>query len=1109
MSGSTIGGVVGAVVGAYFGNPQLGWMIGSAIGGYVDPEQISGPRLQDARTQTSRDGIAIPFGWGTFPLAGNVIAQGPVVEVKKKERQGKGGPEVTTYTYTRTYAIGLCEGPITGILQVKRNGKVVYDARTDDAIAEEVNYDGSWAGEAINRYVSQVRAANAKWSNKATFYLGDETQMPDQALEAIFGAGNVTAHRGLAYFVVEDDDVTDLAGAIPQYEVVVAGSGTASLAAPTIGTQTHSVDLDTDTSSPLYFDAPQYIDSDGGALWISYCNPYVGTAPGNVAYFGGFYNSDFSVITAESTNYLGTSPGTDDRLWPIATRYDGWCVGTAHNDGFCGLYFGGEFVADLRPTLLSPMDWWASEATYSPEFGGLIWFNQNSVYVGVRKTGITPGVTINRIYKWPLADAGGGIVPASSTSPVVTAGVFFYTNVDKLGTVRAIALDEAELVTYNDDLTEASRVALPMPLLGLDAFAVDSGLLFLWLADSDVFVYELDTFELVQTIAVTGSFASQNYRMVFTHDSLFLQSGRHIKRVDYDPTCISSVPIGWSVIPDAPDAAVSPMGEARQLCSAVVDSIATDKVPLSTIVASVCERRGITASEFEVSQLTDLVTGFVVGRETDAASIIQSLAPAYFFDPGEWDAKLRFIKRGGTAVGAINGDDLVERDGDAFESERVQEAELLRRVTVGYNDPQAAYALTTQKWERRAGTVQALGEASVELPLTLDADDAATIAKRRGLVAWGEPEKQKFSLPYRLGKYTPTDIITYTDDDGLVHTIRLMDLQDDSGVRYVESSMNSAEAYGATATGVVPRPPSITEPALRGPTLLAVMDLPIWRSSDSDTLGLYVAGCGYLGGWQGAQVDVSTDGGTSYSEAAQVTIPATIGTTTTALEAWASSEYPSVQSLTVTLPDAPESVSYEALLRYNNRAALQLDDGSWEILQYQTVVANGSDSYTLSGLLRGRYATTPGAASAGARFVLLDAAVQFVPVERHLLGETFKVRATTYGTSSDAVVASDFAFTAGASQTEWPVHGVTASRDGSDNVTVTWIGRARLGVETAPYHSTNFAGYRVTYSDGQSFDVAANVTTHTRSSAPASQTITVRPLNAITGAGPASTGITV
>lgn len=1056
MSGSTIGGAVGAVVGFYFGGPQgaqWGWMIGSAVGGYVDPTQIEGPRLQDARTQTSRDGVAIPFGWGTFPLAGNVIAQGPVVEHKKKERQGKGGPEVTTYSYTRTYAIGLCEGPITGLLQIKRNGKVVYDARTDAEIEEELTR-GGYTGLVAN-LIAKARASNSAFMNKATIYLGDETQMPDPALEAIFGAGNVPAHRGLAYFVVEDDDVTDLAGAIPQYEVVVVAAGVVSASAGKYVPATYPSFIN--AGYPLVDSADLYL-----AEGFNNASPVQSIAGNRI--------SEILAAVPEKQVFIGWR-SRSTTSWPLSL--DG------EQDDPSDNYFVSLYYSAVEPDEDTP-SW--------PPPGGAV----NGRYY--RDIGEATSARV--IVRLPGGVAPDGFVLLSGDDFVCNPTLIYAKRVEIQPTSGGVAVPDAPgfYIDPFGDVVDYTNLA-----------AVTSGT-FKGLLHSEFSTPQPN--RIVYSQYLCGPILRSDHP---DYDSQGFWEGSYSVAVasglapsgltygvDY-PNLLHSISTTHHAI-SAPEIYESGGGQA----------IETDSVSLSTIVANVCEQRGIVADEREVSQLTDLVTGFVVGRETDAASIIQSLAPAYFFDPGEWDGKLRFIKRGGTAVGSINGDDLVERDGDAFERERVQEAELLRRVTVGYNDPQAAYSLTTQKWERRAGTVQALGEASVELPLTLDADDAATIAKRRGLTAWGEPEKQKFSLPYRLSKYTPTDVLNFTDDDGQVYPIRLMDLQDDSGIRYVEASANSAEAYGATATGVVPRPPSITEPSLRGPTKLAVMDLPLWRSSDTDTLGLYVAARGYLGGWQGAQVDVSTDTGVSYSEAAQITLPATIGVTTTALAAWVSSEYPSVQTVTVTLPDAPESVSYEALLRYNNRAAIQLDDGRWEILQYQTVVANGNDSYTLSGLVRGRYATTPGAAAAEATFVLLDAAVQFVPVERHLLGQTFKVRATTYGTSSDAAVASDFAFTAGASQTEWPVHGVTATRDVSDNVTVSWIGRARLGTETAPYHSNNFAGYRVSWDDGTTVATADTTgTTYTITAAADPIDVTVTPLNSITGAGPASEVITV
>ena len=213
MSGSQIGGVVGGAIGLFVGAPQLGYAIGSAIGGYVDPVKVQGPRLTDATAQTSNVGVPLPFGYGVFPTAGNAIWADELKEQVKRQRQGKGGgTKTTTYTYTRSYAIGICEGPIYGYLQIKRNGKLVY---TSDPNAPVNDKDYS-----------------AKWLQKVTLYYGDEEQMPDSTIEAVVGAGNVAAFRGLAYIVVENDDLTDLAGAIPQYEFVVIATSVAYATSP-------------------------------------------------------------------------------------------------------------------------------------------------------------------------------------------------------------------------------------------------------------------------------------------------------------------------------------------------------------------------------------------------------------------------------------------------------------------------------------------------------------------------------------------------------------------------------------------------------------------------------------------------------------------------------------------------------------------------------------------------------------------------------------------------------------------------------------------------------------------------------------------------------------
>lgn len=528
---------------------------------------------------------------------------------------------------------------------------------------------------------------------------------------------------------------------------------------------------------------------------------------------------------------------------------------------------------------------------------------------------------------------------------------------------------------------------------------------------------------------------------------------------------------------------------------------------LAEVVADLLRRGSIEGEHVDVSRLyTDEVEGYKVATESGADAMIEALQGAWFFDPAEWDGKLRFLPRGQSAVAALTADALVASDGDALEIERVQEAELLRKVNLTTIDSSIDYTTNTQTAERRTGTVLAKAESSSEIPITAAPDFVATVALRKIKVAWGELQTYKFTLPIGYSYLTPTDVIILTDQRGRAHRMRLMDIQEDGGTLICEASEDAPWAYDAEATGTAAAPPVSTTPGLVGDTVVAVLNIPLLRDQD-DQLGYYVAAAGTGRGWYGAEVQMSTDGGASIASRLQVTVPATVGETLTALLPEVSSEYPSRQTLRVTVPDPLESVDYATLLRYNNRAAVQRADGSWEVLQFQTATQVDDDTFDLSGLVRGRYATEPLAVPAGARFVLLDDAVAFVQIQQWMLGQTVSYRGVSYGQDSDDVSWATFTVADVAAQTEWPPHGLTASRDGSNNVTVSWIPRPRLGVETAPRNSQFFAGYRLTWSDAVTEDVG-DVASHTRSSVPAGASVSVAGLNSITGPGPASETIT-
>lgn len=224
MSGSTIGGVVGGVIGAFFGAPQLGYVIGSLIGGAIDPEEFRGPSIGDAQRQTSQAGAPRPVVYGLpAPFRGNIIDGEAQARKIEQTEGGKGGPEVTTERFILTSAIRICEGPIAGVLRIWRNDQLVYDVTAD---ADFPVWSGGSAAERL-AYIAALRAKTNAFNSNIAIYLGDETQLPDPTLEAIHGVGNTPYYRGTAYIVIRDDDVTDMRGAAAQWKFQVLSAATA------------------------------------------------------------------------------------------------------------------------------------------------------------------------------------------------------------------------------------------------------------------------------------------------------------------------------------------------------------------------------------------------------------------------------------------------------------------------------------------------------------------------------------------------------------------------------------------------------------------------------------------------------------------------------------------------------------------------------------------------------------------------------------------------------------------------------------------------------------------------------------------------------------------
>jgi hypothetical protein len=198
-AGAALGGAVG---GTAFGIPLaiVGRAVGATIGQAIDQQLLgSGAgtvetgRIERFRLTGASEGTPVPTVWGRARIGGQVIWATRFKESRSTSGGGgKGGgsqPSVTSFSYSVSLAVALGHGPALRI------GRVWAD------------------GMEIDRGTVALR-----------FYPGSEDQLPDPKIEAVEGAGNAPAYRGIAYVVIEDLELAQFGNRVPQlsFEVVRA-----------------------------------------------------------------------------------------------------------------------------------------------------------------------------------------------------------------------------------------------------------------------------------------------------------------------------------------------------------------------------------------------------------------------------------------------------------------------------------------------------------------------------------------------------------------------------------------------------------------------------------------------------------------------------------------------------------------------------------------------------------------------------------------------------------------------------------------------------------------------------------------------------------------------
>ncbi len=986
MSTQLLLGVAGATVGFFAGGivgAQIGFLAGSLIGSLIDRPKQEGPRVTDLKVQVSSYGKMIPIFWGTGRIAGNVIDNTDLEEHEQKSG-GKGGPQVINFTYSMSLMIQL------GAARRFGEDVIVGCLRTwaDGRLTWDVN-----SGETC----------------PFTIYKGGQDQIVDPTFEAIHGVGEVPAYRGQALAVAADMYMTDFGNRMPQWEFdVFTGGGSIPWRVST---------FDAWPGGNMFNWSATYSDGVITTYWADNIGPNR-----YIAQYDIYGNIIAGPVTSPNTGWT-----------PVVS---GWIEQSPWAICYVNTGSGSEYYW-FKPSLTGPTIQGNRTGVTGPLFYG------NPGCMNYSKTyafGVSNGAT-TIVHRWAV-DADLQPSEADPTPTFALDALYSPSNIEFGNSFDNP--DEIWVMVHN-----------PGPTAKMWRLDQEFNLIHFW-----------DTADMAgcripDAYAVAGGpFYVYQGRLCFNNSTG--PSTKVIDLVTIDPATQvltdyaegSRLAHQGLVLP-----AILALGNG--LCIDFTGVFSLDPPPesilLSQIVADISDMTPI-AGAYDVSELTDEVRWFSMAQPMTARNAIQSLRQCFFFDATEEDDAIKFYKRDLTGspartIYSIPDDDLNARSegnesGDLVTIHRKREQELPRTVSLNYIDVDHDYQIGTQSSPRQ--TTLSQQDTTIDVPVGLTANEALAKCWTLQTSEWVERETFEFSTTRKWAKLGPCSIV---EIQGRVIRILTRSEQPDGVINFTgvlaapstyitpASSLYYQPAPGAPSDGFVPPTP----PLAKVETRLIMLDIPLVTDTDSPN-GYYAAmGPNGSGSWTGAELFKSSDGGSTYASIGSTIVEDTIGDVALALGDFGGGNiFDESNVITVVLTSGSLSSSSElGVLNGANLCAIGSASGGWELLQFKTATLIATDTYMLSGLLRGRRGTEWIMPLHGTseEFVLLPSAVNVAgPFAEIGLARLFK--AVSYGLTVASATALTFTNNAVALKCYAPVQigGGWANGD----VTLNWARRTRI-----------------------------------------------------------------
>lgn len=454
---------------------------------------------------------------------------------------------------------------------------------------------------------------------------------------------------------------------------------------------------------------------------------------------------------------------------------------------------------------------------------------------------------------------------------------------------------------------------------------------------------------------------------------------------------------------------------------------------LATTLGAILEDHGI--EDYDVSQVTGDLKGYVAGSLGSARALIEPLMQAHRLDMVDSDGVLTFRARGRVSAPARTIETFADRDGEPRWSVLDgQEADFASEAVIDFQGEANEYENQTARSRRIEPANDRI--LRVGLPGTLPEESAAPVVEALLRDHRLSRRQVRFSLPPTDIEHEPGDVIDLTEGPSGRFLITRIE---DGATRDIEArQVGPGDVTGGFARSHRRRRGRDGGKAFS--PVLHFMDLPRYREAASFACAAAVARP-----WRRIALSVSPEA-ESFERRRVLTRPARMGRLTLPLAEGPAGRIDEGNDIMVRIIHGGlASVSQLGLLNGANRAAIRASNGVWEVVAFNKADEIAPGHWRLSGLLRGLFGTedaTAAGALVDAPFALLDDAVQSIGLQPDEAGLTLNWMADEVGAGGGRRGPIDFAGGRRADTPFAPVH-LQAERI-DDGIRLRWVRRSRL-----------------------------------------------------------------